>query len=352
MDGYRKSPIEFSVEDLDRELIARGAQVPDEKKFVFKDTEGTPERDTIMTGINELYKKAPPLNEALAGVDTWDLAKIIIFKTGSGMDVTRGPWSDDVIMDCCDELMDDQVKKNTSCTAAVCLKDNLIDIGKGSFMLKVKKYQKAFNLCDMEPFGTQPVSAGAICTGFLVKEDVIVTSAHFVNENNVTDLRIVFGYKMIDTSTPVTKFSNDNIYRGVKILHRVLDRQAKGRNWVLVKLDRAAAGQSLAVLSRDKIAIEQEVYVIGHPLGLPMKLARGLYVQDNSHETHFSADLNIYSSSIGSPVFDFHTHEVIGMVGPGTNRDFRWTGNGWMSINYPGEKKIRCIRVSQFMELI
>jgi len=352
MDGYRKSPIEFSIEDLDRELIARGARVPDEKKFDFNDTEGTPERDAIVTGVRKLYKTAPPLNEALAGVDTWDLAKIIIFKSGSAMEFTRGPWSEDIIMDCSDELMDDAIRKNTSGTAAVCLKDNLIDTGKESFMLKVKNYQKAFNLCDIEPFGDQPVSAGAMCTGFLVKEDVIATSAHFTNENNVTDLRIVFGYKMTDAYTPVTKFSNHDIYRGVNILHGTLNPKEKGADWVLVKLDRPVTGQSPVVLSKDDISIEQAVYVIGFPLGLPMKLARGLYVQENSHETHFAADLNLYSGSIGSPVFDLHTNEVIGMVGPGANRDFRWTGNGWMSVNYPGEKKICCTRVSQFIEFI
>ena len=352
MAGYRKSPIEFSVEDLDRELIARGAKVPDEKKFKFKDVEGTPERDSIITGVKESYKTASPPNEALAGVDTWDLAKILIFKTGSAMDFTRGPWSDDIIMDCCDETMDDQINKNTYCTAAICLKDNLIDTDKDFFMLKVKNYQKAFNLCDLEPFGHQPVSAGAMCTGFMVKEDVIATSAHFVNENNVTDLRIMFGYKMLDPSTPVTKFSNDHIYRGVKILHGALDRNANGQDWVLVKLDRGVVGQPFAVLSKDKISCEQAVYVIGHPLGLPSKLAKELYVQDNTHESHFTANLNVYSSSIGSPVFDLHTHEVIGMVGPGANRDFRWTENGWMSINLPGKKKIRCSRVSQFIGLI
>ena len=351
MDGYRKSPLEYSIADLDRELIARGARIPDKKKFDFKDSEGTPEREVIMSGVRELYKKAPPLNEALAGIETWDLAKILIFKTGTTLGFARGPWSDDIIMDY-SEYMDDQFKKNTVYTAAVCFKDNLIDTGKESFMLKVKNYQKAFNLCDIEPFGHQPVSAGAMCTGFLVKEDVIATSAHFVKKNNVTDLRIVFGYKMTDVYSPVTKFSNPDIYRGVKILHGALNTNEKGADWVLVKLDRPVTGQSPVVLSKDDISIEQAVYVIGFPLGLPMKLARGLYVQDNTHETHFSVDLNVYSGSIGSPIFDLHTHEVIGMVGPGANRDFRWTGNGWMSLNYPGEKKISCTRISQFMEFI
>lgn len=94
MDGYRKSPIEFSIEDLDRELIARGAQVPDEKKFNFKDAEGTPERDAVMTRAKERYDSPPPPDENLAHISTLDLAKILVFKTRSTLDFTRGFWSE------------------------------------------------------------------------------------------------------------------------------------------------------------------------------------------------------------------------------------------------------------------
>ena len=90
----------------------------------------------------------------------------------------------------------------------------LIDAKKGISTLKVKNYGEAFNLCDIEPFRHQPIAAGWLWSGFLVKDDVIATAAHCVNERNVTDLRILFGYKMVDSTTPVTMFSNDNIYHG------------------------------------------------------------------------------------------------------------------------------------------
>ena len=54
MADQRKSPLEISVEELDRELIAKGAQTPGKKQFKFKDKEGTPERTVIMTGVREL----------------------------------------------------------------------------------------------------------------------------------------------------------------------------------------------------------------------------------------------------------------------------------------------------------
>jgi V8-like Glu-specific endopeptidase len=349
MADQRKSPLEFSVEELDQELIARGAKTPGKKQFKFKDKEGTPERNAIMTGVQELYETSPPPNEALAHISTWDLAKILIFKTRSTMDFTRGAWSDD-LMDGY-EITDEQINKNADCTAAICMKDSLIDANKGFSILKVKNYGETFNLCDIEPFHHQPVASGHMCTGFLVKDDVIATTAHNVNEGNVTDLRILFGYKMVDSVTPITRFSNDNIYHGVKIIRRVHNPGENGPDWALVKLDRKVEGQTVAALSKDEISLDQEVYVLGHPMGLPMKYAAGASVCD-AYETYFMANLNIYSGNSGAPVFDLHTHEVIGMVIKGENRDFRWTGNCWISVEYPEGKRTACTRVSEFIAIV
>jgi hypothetical protein len=349
MADQRKSPLEYPVEELDRELIARGAQTPEKKQFKFKDKEGTTERNAIMSGVKELYQTPPPPNDALAHISTWDLAKILIFKTRSTMDFTRGAWSDD-LMDGY-EIADKQINQNAGCTAAICMKDSLIDENNGFPILKVKNYGEAFNLCDFEPFRHQPVAAGLMFTGFLVKDDIIATAGHNVNECNVTDLRVLFGYKMVDSTTPVTLFSNDNIYHGVKIIHRVHNPRENGADWALLKLDRKVEGQTAAALSKDEISLDQEVYVFGHPMGLPMKYAVGSFVSD-VYETSFMANLNIYSGNSGAPVFDLHTHEVIGMVIKGEKRDFRWTGSCWISVEYPEGKRTGCTRVSEFIAAV
>jgi len=84
MDDLRISPYEFSVEELDRELIARGAQVPDEKRFKFSDNMDAFERDCIMKQVKELYDAAKSWspNEALKDISTDDLVKALLFKTG------------------------------------------------------------------------------------------------------------------------------------------------------------------------------------------------------------------------------------------------------------------------------
>lgn len=118
----------------------------------------------------------------------------------------------------------------------------------------------------------------------------------------------------------------------------------------MVKLDRKVVGQTAARLSIREISCEQAIYVIGHPLGLPMKYAAGVYVGD-LYETYFMANLNIYSGNSGAPVFDLHTHEVIGMVVKGEKYDFRWTGNCWISVECPEGKRARCTRVSEFIDI-
>lgn len=350
MAVQRKSALEFSVEDLDRELIARGAQTPGKKQFKFKDREGTPQRNAIMTGVQELYETPPPPNEALTHISTWDLAKILIFKTRSTMDFTRIAWADDLMMDSY-EIMDERINQNVGCTAAICMKDSLIDANNEFSTLKVKNYGETFNLCDIEPFSHQPIAAGSMFTGFLVKDDVIVTPGHHVNEGNVTNLRILFGYKMVGPTTAMTTFSNDNIYQGAKIIRSVHHPGGNGPDWALVKLDRKVVGQTVARLSTREISCDQAIYVIGHPLGLPMKYAAGVYVRDVD-ETSFMANLNIYSGNSGAPVFDLNTNEFIGMVVRGEKRDFRWTGNCWISVEYLEDKRSQCTRVSEFIDIV
>lgn len=347
---HRKSPFEFSVEDLDREMIARGAQVPNKKKFKFKDTQGTPERDAVMTRAKELYDTAPPPDENLAHISTLDLAKILVFKTRSTLDFTRGFWSED-LMDW-SEIADEQIKRNAECAAAICFKDSLIDTNKGFSILGVKNYGKTFNLCDLEPFRDQPMASGRMCTGFLVKEDMIATAGHCVINGDVADVRFVFGFRMEDPTTPAIRIPNDNIYKGVELVHNAYGRKCTGSDWALVKLDRNVVGQTVSTLFKDKIYPGQAVYVFGHPCGLPLKYGAGVSVRDNPNESHFTVNLKVYMGSSGSPVFDLNSHEVVGFVVKGAERDFRWTGNGWMSVEYPEGKEAGCIKVSEFLEFI
>jgi hypothetical protein len=354
MTYRKKSPFDFSVEELDRELIARGAQIPSENPFEFRDRVGTPEREAIMVQAKELYHKTPPpsLNKALSHISTEKLARTLILKTRK-TDNLRGIWYGDDRKDY-HEIRNEQIKKNAHSAAAICMKDSLIDTKEGFSTLKVKNYGKVFNLCTCEPFNNQPIAAGRLCTGFLVKEDVVATAGHCACEKNVTDLRFLFGYKMSAPSTPITEIPEQNIYNGVRIVCRAYNRN-NGSDWALVKLDRNVVGQPVAKLSKKEISRGKPVYIIGYPVGLPLKYSPGASVGDIT-EGYFSADLNVYCGSSGSPVFDSDTHEVIGIVVRGDNRDFRLVENCWMSVIYSRSgkcaKEPQCTRVSEFIDYV
>jgi len=120
-------------------------------------------------------------------------------------------------------------------------------------------------------------------------------------------------------------------------------------------LDRKVEGQTIAVLSKKDVYQGQSVYVIGHPLGLPLKVAPGGSVEDIS-KAYFTAKLNVFSGNSGSPVFDSVTHEVIGIVAHGDSVDFRPTKSGLVSAIYPNpdlsSNGSRCTRVSEFTDYL
>ncbi len=263
----------------------------------------------------------------------------------------KGIWGIDNRMDFY-AITDEKIKKNADSIAAIFLEDNLVKKEKGFSTLKHKNYGKTFNLCDFEPFYNQPIAAGRLCTGFLVKDDMIATAGHCADENSAAELRIVFGFKMLGLSTPVAWIPNENIYKGIKIIHRVYDPKGKGPDWELIKLDRKVEGHAVVKLSEKPIVLDQPVYILGHPCGLPLKYSSGAQVRDIT-DTCFAADLNVYCGNSGSPVFDCKTHEVIGIVVRGDTQDFRWTGKGWLSVIYPNSdirsQEPRCTRVSEFL---
>ncbi len=348
---------EYSVEELDRELIVRGAQIPGDKPFDFGGAMPLPARDDIMRQVKEIYDSALSRspNETLSHISTEQLVKILLFKTGRiEIDDLKGTWGKDSRLDIF-RIKDEQVKENAGCVAAICYVNDFIPITGDLSMLKVRNYGKAFNLDPSEPFHRQPSAAGRMCTGFLVKDDIIATAAHCADENNVKDLRVIFDFKMKDPETPVTDISGENIYKGVKIVRGVYNSRkgGDGADWALVKLDRPVVGQKAATLSMKKIALHQPVYIMGHPCGLPLKYGPGAKVC-GIHNAYFSADLDVYSGSSGSPVFDGETHEVLGIVVRGDSRDFRWTGKGWVSVIYPNpnmrSKEPQCTRVSELIQ--
>ena len=357
----RKLAQQLSVKELDRELIARGAEIPDEKRFKFKDREGTPERACIMAKVKKYYENAISISlspdKELCHLSTRELVKALRFKTMEfKIEGGRGIWYDDNRKDVF-EIKDEQVRRNADCVAAICMKDDLIEKNNGFSELKTKKFGIAFNLHKDEPFYDQPIAAGRLCTGFLVKEDMIATADHCIKGIPLSQLRFFFGFRMLDSFTPADQVPDKDIYQGVEVIDRAYNRTTDNSDWALVKLDRKVEGHPLVIFPGEgkEIACCQPVYVIGHPCGLPLKFAAGAEVK-GVENAYFSADLDVFSGNSGSPVFNGNTHKLLGIAVRGDFQDFRWTGKGWMYIKYPHpelkSREPQCTRQSEFSRFV
>jgi V8-like Glu-specific endopeptidase len=232
------------------------------------------------------------------------------------------------------------------------LSKDLEETGNGSSRLKVANYKETYKLCESENFSNQPNLKGRACTGFLVDDDIIATAAHCIDSYPQQDLRFVFGYKMLDASTPEIDIPERNVYKAQSVLNRKFNRDRHHPDWAFVQLDRKVEGRQVVDLSQRDVYAEQDVYTIGHPCGLPLKFAPGASVLGVG-KANFTASMDIYSGNSGSPVFNANTHELVGIVIHGYTRDFRWTGKCWTTVIYPdvqfGSTPSQCTRVSEFL---
>ena len=350
MTGKEQLLSQFSVVELDREVAARGIgdsaatqSEPDNSEGLHEEESGCAQVRKPFRGDVSLY-----IRPELRRISNWELAKTLVLNTWDG---ARGVWFFDGRKDIF-QVDDKQIRENAACVAAVCLENNLEGEENGYTRLKLKPYGASVGLSKRERFYKQPVFAGKICTGFLVKEDIVATAAHIADERNVTALRIVFGFTMRNARTPVTMIPTKDIYRGVEIIKRRYIPKSGEPDWALVKLDRPVTSRKPAKPSRKKLYRGQRVYTIGHPRGLPLKAAPGANIS-NFNKHCFVADLDIYSGNSGSPVFCGDTHKVIGMVVRGDSRDFKKTKQGMVSVVYPDFDILNCgaqnTRISEFI---
>jgi len=192
----------------------------------------------------------------------------------------------------------------------------------GTFTLRTS----AYDVCEEEPFSNQPTAA--FCTGFMVGDDIIATAGHCYDSGDISGTRFVFGFTMEDANTPVLTLEEADVYQGVEILGRAL---AGNEDYAIIRVDRpivAAGARAFPIRREGEIAVGASVGVIGHPSGLPLKLAFGdnTAVRSNDNSGFFVANLDTYGGNSGSPVINPLTGMIEGILVRGET-DFVTVGN-------------------------
>lgn len=213
--------------------------------------------------------------------------------------------------------------------------------------------QRNLRVCSQERFAEQEILSS--CTGFLVGEDLLMTAGHCVqSESQCKKFKWVFGH-----FSGAEKIAKKDVYSCKELVSQKLTASVfSTRDYAIIKLDRRVENRSpLPIRKEGWVEVGDDLAVIGHPSGLPMKTA------DNARVTKrrfnfFYANLDSYSGNSGSPVINVNSGIVEGILIQGAN-DYVPTDQGcYVSAKLQGTKKgsdekvFRIPRITDLEDLI
>lgn len=233
-------------------------------------------------------------------------ASTSVFATEKGIDVIYGEDNRKDVFESGDSAFVELSKS----TAAMISGSNLKAGRAGEIQISARTLESR-GICGKERFSKQ-ISA-ANCSGFLVAPNVLVTAGHCINSQaDCNSYKWVFDFKVDSSEQGTVNVDASDVYSCKKIITRSLDQTSKD-DYAVIELDRKTDKRPLTFRKKGKITKGTDIVVIGHPTGLPTKIADGAKVRSLSGK-FFIANLDTYGGNSGSAVFNVKTSEVEGIL--------------------------------------
>lgn len=207
----------------------------------------------------------------------------------------------------------------------------------------------SYQVCQNERFANQKILP--ICTGFLIAPDILLTAGHCVRTQSACDNYVwVFGYT--DKTNIIAK---QDVY-GCK---EVMDQKYStglfsAKDYAIIKLERKSDHTPLELRTNGSVDKGDDVAVIGHPSGLPLKTADNAKVMKNYLYT-FKTNLDTFAGNSGSPVINVREGVVEGILVEGADDYVIDRKNSCRRVAYRSsgrsESKERVFKVTRIKEL-
>jgi len=193
-------------------------------------------------------------------------------------------------------------------TVALVQKSRVKNLGSEKFSIDERPYGEQLQLCKNVAFYDQP--QGAFCSGFLVAPNLIVTANHCIESlQECQDIHFVFDFAKRTKDQTQYEFHPQDVYSCKSILHA-----DKDRDFAIIELTTDVVGRiPLNIRREGRPDNQDELILIGHPAGLPSKIAGGAHILFKNRNG-FYANLDAFSGNSGSLVLGRESGLVEGLL--------------------------------------
>ena len=208
----------------------------------------------------------------------------------------------------------DSMKLTLADSTVALMEAGNLSMSGGKVRISSGKYGEEMGLCSDEPFYDQP--SAAFCSGSLVGEDLLITAGHCVtSQSDCMGTKFVFNFNVKAEGRFPSEVDASDVVGCKKLIKR--EQIGTGADYAVIQLDRKITNHKpLAINRANDLKNGDSIGVIGHPSGLPTKVAFGASVVRNAAASsgHFVANLDTYGGNSGSAVFNEKTGKIEGIL--------------------------------------